>query len=122
MKNDKNTTIEELKRLVQEFCEVRDWDQFHNPKDLAIGISTESNELLDLFRFKTEEETNEMFKNKNKTLQIEEELADTLFFVIRFAQKYQIDLCKALVEKMKKNDENYPVDKIKGKNLKYNEI
>lgn len=51
---DSSTNIEALKKIVQSFCEVRDWDQFHPPKDLAVGISTEANEPLDLFRFKTD--------------------------------------------------------------------
>ena len=53
-------TLEYLTKEVQKFCEDRDWDQFHGPKDLAIGLSTESNELLDLFRFKSEEQMGEM--------------------------------------------------------------
>ena len=53
---DKNTTLSSLKELVQKFCEERDWDQFHDPKELAIGISTEANELLEIFRFQTKEQ------------------------------------------------------------------
>ena len=53
--------IERLKELVKNFCEERDWDQFHNPKELAIGLSTEANELLELFRFQTEEQMQDMF-------------------------------------------------------------
>ena len=60
MKTDQITTLGELKRKVQQFCEERDWDQFHNPKDLAIGVSTEANELLDIFRFKTEQQTRDI--------------------------------------------------------------
>ena len=70
-----NKTTGELIQLVKNFCEARDWDQFHNPKDLAIGISTEANELLDLFRFKSEEQMQEIF-NSPKREKVEEELAD----------------------------------------------
>lgn len=68
MKNlsDKTTNIEELKKLVKEFCDERDWDQFRNAKDLAISIVTESPELLDHFRFKSEEEVKELFNNKKE--------------------------------------------------------
>lgn len=65
-------TIGQLMDMVRKFCEVRDWDQYHNPKDLAIGISTEANELLDIFRFKSEKEMREMFQNK----QIKEHIED----------------------------------------------
>lgn len=117
---DENTSIKELKNICQLFCEQRDWDQFHNPKDLSIGISTEAGELLDLFRFKSEKEAYEMLASDKKE-RISEELSDVLFFVLRFAQKSNIDLSEALKNKIKKNEEKYPVDKVKGKNKKYNE-
>ncbi len=107
---------------VKKFCEIRDWDQFHNPKDLAIGISTEANELLDIFRFKSEEDMKELMANPSKRERVEEELADTFFFILRFAQMSNIDLCKALDDKLVKNTAKYPADKVKGKNLKYDEI
>ena len=122
MKNDCEATLEELKRIVQEFCEERDWDQFHNPKDLAIGISTEANELLDIFRFKSEEDMGEIFTDVTKREHVEEELADTFFFILRFAQMNHIDLSQILDDKLKKNGKKYPVEKIKGKNLKYTEL
>ena len=119
---DNERTISDLKKEIQVFCEERDWDQFHNPKDLAIGISTEANELLDIFRFHNEEETKEIFADDKKLEHLNEEIADTLFFVIRFAQMNNIDLAKALDNKLKKNAAKYPVEKSKGKNLKYNEL
>lgn len=117
-----HTSIEEMIEKVKAFCEERDWDQFHNPKDLSIGISTEANELLDIFRFKSEAEMKEIFENPNKREHVEEELADTLFFILRFAQMNGIDLAECLDQKIQKNGEKYPVEKIKGKNLKYTEI
>ncbi|MFA9465604.1 MAG: nucleotide pyrophosphohydrolase [Velocimicrobium sp.] len=114
--------IQDLMKIVQNFCEERDWDQFHNPKDLAIGITTEANELLDLFRFKSEEDMKEIFSNAHKKERVEEELADTFFFILRFAQMNHIDLCKILEDKLEKNNLKYPVEKSKGKNLKYTEI
>lgn len=115
------STNSELMKLIKTFCEARDWDQFHNPKDLAIGISTEANELLDLFRFKSEEDMAEMLQNQKKREKIQDELADVFFFVLRFAQKNDIDLDRVLENKMRKNDDKYPVSLAKGKNLKYSE-
>lgn len=115
-------TIDELTVLIKNFCEARDWDQFHNPKDLAIGLSTESNELLDLFRFKTEEQMKEMMASEAKRTEIGNELADIFFFLLRFAQMNHFDLKDCLEKKMAYNDQRYAVDKVKGKNLKYNEI
>lgn len=113
--------LEELTKLVQLFCEEREWNDYHNPKDLAIGISTESNELLDIFRFKTETEMNDMMNIQEKREEIANELADVLFFVLRFAQMYHFDIKEEMIRKLKKNNEKYPVEKVKGKNLKYTE-
>ena len=114
-------TIQELAEMVKSFCEERDWDQFHNPKDLAIGISTEANELLDIFRFKSEEDMNMIFSDTDKREHVEEELADILFFVLRFAQRNQIDLSEALLNKIQKNAMKYSVESSRGSNRKYNE-
>jgi NTP pyrophosphatase (non-canonical NTP hydrolase) len=100
--NDSNTNIAYLKKKVKQFCKERNWDQFHNPKDLAIGIVTEGVELLDIFRFKSAEEIKELFKNKDKRSQVEDELADVLYFIIRFAQMNNINLTNALLKKLKK--------------------
>jgi NTP pyrophosphatase (non-canonical NTP hydrolase) len=118
---DQKKTVGELKDIVQYFCEERDWDQFHNPKDLAIGISTEANELLDIFRFKTDEQMKQIFLDTQRREHVEEEIADTLFFILRFAQMNRIDLSKAIVDKIEKNSKKYPVEEAKGKNNKYNE-
>ena len=119
---DNQTTIYDLKQKIKYFCEERDWDQFHNPKDLAIGISTEANELLDIFRFKTSEQIAAMFQDSVRKVHIEEEIADVLFFILRFAQMNHLDLEECLNDRLIKNAKKYPVDKIKGKNLKYTEI
>lgn len=110
-----------MRKQVQNFCEERDWDQYHNPKDLAIGLSTESNELLDLFRFKTEEQMLEMMQDVKKRERISEELSDVFFFLLRFSQMYDFDLEKGLQEKIQKNNAKYPVELVKGNNQKYNE-
>lgn len=119
---DKKTTIAQLKNVVREFCEARDWDQFHGPKDLAIGIVTEAAELLDHFRFKSELEARKYLGNLKKRLEVENEVADTLFMLLRLAQMYNIDLSKALNRKIKENKRKYPVKKSKGSNKKYNEL
>ena len=117
---DNKTTVEDLKNLVKTFCEQRDWDQFHNPKELAIGISTEANELLQIFRFKNEEQMKELMAS-NKKNEIQEELADVVYFALRFTQMNDIDLSSAIIDKIEKNNAKYPVDKAKGCNKKYNE-
>lgn len=113
--------LNELINYVQKFCEDRDWDQFHNQKELAIGISTESAELLQMFRFKDEAQMKTMMSDDKYLNKIKEEVADVLFFVLRFAQMNDIDLEVALLDKLEKNGKKYPIDKVKGKNQKYNE-
>lgn len=115
---DETITIGSMKKIVKEFCEARDWDQFHNPKDLAIGISTEANELLDIFRFQSEEQMRELMSDQTVRSHIQEELADTLFFLLRFAQINDIDLYDALTDKVNKNGQRYTIENSKGKNIK----
>lgn len=118
---DQTTNIEALKKITQQFCEERSWDQFHNPKDLAIGASTEANELLELFRFVSEKEVLEKMQDADFKEKVQQELSDVFFFVLRFSQLNNIDLTTAFQSKMKRNAEKYPVEKAKGSNKKYNE-
>ena len=107
---------------IKNFCEARDWDQFHDPKELSIGISTEANELLDLFRFKKEVDMEKMLEDPVIRGRISHELADIFFFLVRFSQRYQFDLIEALNEKMAVNEQKYPVEQARGSNKKYNEL
>lgn len=118
--SDNETNLNELKKIVQNFCEERDWDQFHDPKELAIMISTESAELLEIFRYKNSEQMKEIMAGKKRE-SVEDELADIFFGVLRFSQMNNIDLSTALVKKVGKSAKKYPVDLVKGKNKKYNE-
>lgn len=115
------SSVKELMNMVQAFCEDRDWDQYHNPKDLAIGISTEANELLDHFRFKSEADMRRILTDPDKREAVEEELADVLYFVLRFAQMNDIDLGRALENKIAIDDAKYPADVVRGRNEKYTE-
>lgn len=119
---DPDTTLAALKERVVAFCEARDWDQFHDPKDLAIGIVTEASELLALFRFLSEEQVTALQADPAKRARVEEELADVLFFVLRFAERSGIDLATAFDAKMAKNATKYPVEKSRGSNRKYDEL
>lgn len=115
------TNIEALQDLVKKFCEDRDWDQFHSPKDLAIGLTTEASELLELFRFKTDLEVNELLKTENFKEKLRDEAADVFFFLLRICQMNNIDLDDSFKKKLIKNAEKYPIEKSKGSNKKYNE-
>jgi len=120
--DDTNARVAELKQMVARFCEERDWDQFHNAKDLAIGIVTEASELLESFRFKSDGEVDLMFKDKLQSKSIRDELADIVYFTVRLAQRYDIDISSSLEEKIKESARKYPVEKAKGSNKKYTEF
>ncbi|RKX37325.1 MAG: nucleotide pyrophosphohydrolase [Thermotogae bacterium] len=119
---DSKTTIEELKETVKKFCEERDWDQFHNAKDLAIALSIEVSELLEIFRWKSLDEIEQLFLDDKKRGKIEDEMADIFYFLLRIAQKYGVDLSRSLEKKMDKNKNRYPIEKARGSNKKYNEF
>ena len=116
------TSVNELKKLVQNFCEERDWDQFHTLKELSIGISTEAAELLDIFRFQSEEQIQALLDDPVKKENISDELSDVLFFVLRLSQRFDIDLTSSLKNKIEKNAKKYPVEKSIGKNTKYTDL
>ena len=119
---DNKTNIHELKEKIKKFCDDRDWDQFHGAKELATALIIEAAELLEHFRWKSKEEVEELFSNEEKKKKIEDEMADILYFLIRLAQRYNIDLTKALDKKMEENDKKYPIEKAKGSHKKYNEF
>lgn len=96
------------------FRNARDWEQFHNPKDLALAISIEAAELLELFLWKKADEAN--------IEKVKEELADIFSFAFLLAEKYGFDVKEIVLEKIKANGDKYPVDKAKGSAKKYNEL
>lgn len=123
MRNDDSaTTLGELKDSVRRFCEERDWDQYHNAKDLAIGVATEASELLAAFRFKSEDEIRKMLKTPAQRARVTDEVSDVLYFLLRFAQMYGVDLSTEFRRKMRQNERKYPVSKAKGSNKKYDEF
>ncbi len=117
---DKNTSLEEVKDAVKKFCEIREWNH-HTPKDLAIMITVEAAELLEIFRYKKDEEIKELF-NGEKRIDIEDEISDVLFNLLRFVELNNIDLSTAFYNKLEKNNKKYPVEKSRGSSKKYNEL
>lgn len=106
--------IEELTFELLKFRKERDWEQFHNPKDLAIAINVEAGELLELFLWKDAQNA-----NRDK---VKEEIADVLAFTLLLAEKYELDVRQIVLDKIQANGIKYPVDKAKGTAKKYNEL
>ncbi len=113
--------LEELKLETKIFCEEREWDVFHNPKELSIGLVTEAAELLEIFRFKSIEDCENLLSSPER-LKVENELSDVLFFILRFSQKYDIDIVSSFQKKMDQNRQKYPIEKSRGSNKKYTEL
>lgn len=106
--------IEEIKQALLKFRNERDWEQFHNSKDLALAINVEAGELLELFLWKDAQEAN--------VEKVKEELADVFAYAFLLADKYQLDVKEIILQKIQKNAEKYPVEKAKGSAKKYNEL
>ena len=109
--------MSEIKNLTQkltQFRDERDWEQFHNPKDLALALSIEASELLEAFLWKTSEDADPQ--------KIKEELADVLAYALLLADRCNLDVSEIVEEKIAKNSLKYPVEKSKGSAKKYNEI
>ncbi len=105
---------DEITQALVHFRNERDWEQFHNPKDLAIALSSEAGELLECYLWKNHEEA--------KIDKVKEELADVFAYAFLLAERYGFDVKEIILEKIKKNGEKYPVDKAKGTAKKYNEL
>jgi NTP pyrophosphatase (non-canonical NTP hydrolase) len=105
---------EEIIQALLKFRNERDWEQFHNSKDLALAINVEAGELLELFLWKSASEANEE--------KIREELADVFAFAFMLAEKYNFDVKEIVLEKIRRNAEKYPIEKAKGSAKKYNEL
>ena len=112
--------IKDLTEKIIAFRDERDWKQFHKPKDVAISLSIEAAEVLEHFKWKSNEEIEEYIKTNKK--EIGKELADVLNHILILAHDLGIDIVKATEEKTKENHEKYPVEKIKGRYIKYDKL
>ena len=117
--DDNTTTFSEIKDMIRKFVSERDWEKFHNPKDITLALSIEVGEILEHFRFLTNDEIDEYLKSENNKREVGYEIADCLYFLTRLADICGIDVSEALEEKMKIAESKYPADKVKGKPYKY---
>ncbi len=119
---DDSTTIEKLKKMVISFRDERNWEQFHDPKNLAAGLSIESAELQEIFLWKSKDEIKELLKSKTGSQTLKEELADIFVFLLYLSEGCGIDLSEAVINKIKLNAKKYPVEKSYNSHKKYNEL
>ena len=112
MSMDGKINITELRDLVEAFVRDRNWESFHNPKDLSMALSVEASELMDLYLWDREPDIE----------RVKEEMADVLIYLLELSSRTGIDLSDAVEKKLEKNDERYPVDKCRGRSEKYDKL
>ena len=120
--SDAETTVGDLKRMVEEFVEERDWGKYHNAKDVAIAINIEAAELLELFEWVREKDTPSVLQHPEKRQHLGEELADIVMLCLNLASVSGFDVATLVEQKMRKNREKYPADLVKGNYRKYTEL
>ena len=111
--------FEDLKQRLNDFANERDWDQFHSPKNLVMALIVEAAELVEQFQWLSQEESRAI--TPEKKVEVEAELADILIYLVRIADKLEVDLYQAALSKLEKNSHKYPVEKVRGKSAKYTE-
>ena len=116
---DAETTIAELQNLLRMFNEERDWDQYHSPRNLAMALSVEAGELLELFLWSSDDGPQPPLPSRIP--KVEEEAADVLICLLNFCRHAQVDLSAAVEQKIRKNAEKYPVSLVRGRMEKHSE-
>ena len=114
------TTLYELQKQLREFVKKRDWDKFHNPKNLAMSLIVESAELVEIFQWLTPKESENL--DPRTVEKVKDEVADILIYLVRFCDVLDIDLLDAAFKKMKKNQSKYPSHLVRGSAKKYSEL
>ena len=118
--NQHKLSLESLKLQLREFATDRNWDQFHSPKNIASALSVEAAELLEPFQWLTEEQSNNLSPDKLQA--VRKEIADVLIYLIRLADKLDVDMLQAASDKIVENAMKYPVEKAKGSIQKYTDL
>lgn len=111
--------LDQIKEQLRVFAAERDWDQFHSPKNLSMALIAEAAELVEHFQWITEDQSRNL--DQSKLAEVELELADIQIYLLRLADKLQLDLLKAVEKKMLMNSQKYPADRVRGSSKKYTE-
>lgn len=115
-------TLSSLQHALAQFTVERDWEQFHTPKNLAMALAGESGELLEIFQWLTPEQSAQVMRDDERAVAVREEMADVLAYLLRLADVLDVDLERALLEKIEKNRRKYPVHLARGIAVKYTQL
>jgi NTP pyrophosphatase (non-canonical NTP hydrolase) len=113
--SDAQTTVAELRQLVHEFVDARDWHQFHSPKNLSMSLAIEAAELMEHFQWISTDASRAIRRDPQKMTAVAEELADILCYGLAIANELEIDISSAMRDKMQKNAVKYPVEQYRGR-------
>lgn len=113
-------TLETLRIRLAQFAAERDWDQFHNPKNLAMAVAGEAGELVEHFQWLDFEQAQNLPQATRDEVALE--CADVLLFLLRLCDRLDIDLGAAAEKKLALNAKKYPVEKSRGRATKYNKL
>ena len=113
--SDNHTTVAELRRLVNDFVDRRDWHQFHSPKNLAMSLAIETAELMEHFQWISTDQSRQVAEQPDQISQVADELADVLCYVLAMANELNLDLSRAVRQKVAKNEQKYPADQFRGR-------
>ena len=117
--NTQSNHIEELTGKIRAFVDEREWSQFHSPKNLSMALAVEASELMEIFQWLTEEQSHQLDPKMKQ--RVEEEMGDVMNYLIRLADQLDIDLIKAVENKLIINQQKYPADLVRGQSKKYSE-
>jgi len=112
--------LSEIRESLAKFAEVRNWEQFHSPKNLSMGLAAEAAELLEIFQWLTEEQSKAIVKDEKEMALVREEIADVFIYLVRLADKLGVDIERAVLDKIELNEKKYPAHLSKGNATKYN--
>ncbi|MBY0370122.1 nucleotide pyrophosphohydrolase [bacterium] len=118
----KPVDLQKILEFQRQFVREREWEKFHTPKNLAMALAGEAGELLELFQWLTAEESAKLTENPDKAQALRHEMSDILFYLLRLADHFHIDLEAALWEKLEQNARRYPVELARGNAKKYTEL
>jgi dCTP diphosphatase len=113
--SDEETTLSDLRRMVNEFVDRRDWHQFHAPKNLAMSLAIEAAELMEHFQWISAEESRAVARQADRLAAVADEVADVLCYALALANELNLDLSTAVRNKMAKNEQKYPADEFRGR-------
>ena len=112
--------LHDIQQRLRKFAEDRNWDQFHSPKNLSMALAAEAAELLVIFQWLTEQQSKDIVNSEKEIAQVKEEIADVFIYLVRLADKLNIDIEKEVLAKIALNEKKYPIDLSKDNAVKYN--